>query len=97
MNSRGRPEKEKPFKKVLFANSSDLDYRLITPEAALALFKSMSERLWTYKRLADLLNKPKAEAMQIMNDLVHYGLVKFIGKQGKISVFERFMNETEPF
>ena len=97
MNSRGRPEKAKPFKKVLFANSSDLDYRLISPEAALALFKSMSERLWTYKRLADLLNKPKNEAMQIMNDLVHYGLMKFIGKQGKISVFERFMNETEPF
>ncbi len=61
------------------------------------LFKSMSERLWTYKRLADLLNKPKVEAMQIMNDLVHYGLMRFIGKNGKISVFERFANETEPF
>ncbi len=97
MNSRGRPEKAKPFRKVLFANSSDLDYRLITPEAALALFKTMSERLWTYKRLADLLNKPKNEAMQIMNDLVHYGLMRFVGKQGKISAFERFANETEPF
>lgn len=59
------------------------------PADALALVQGLCCDTWTYETLAEHLQKPLKDTMQLMNDLLHYGLMKFAGKDGKESVFER--------
>lgn len=64
--------------------------RFITPEEAKEIIKMLAgQKYWSYKQLADKLGLDKLTTIQTMNDLIHYGLMKFIKKQGKVSVFER--------
>lgn len=65
------------------------------PEDALALVQGLSGNLWTYETLANHLQKPLKDAMQLMNDLLHYGLMRYHGKDGKESVFERSITNCE--
>lgn len=62
---------------------------------ALALVQGLATDLWTYETLASCLQKPMKDTMQLMNDLIHYGLMKFAGKDGKESVFERSITNCE--
>ena len=50
---------------------------------------------WTYETLAVYVEKSLKDAMRLMNDLLHYGLMKFHGKDGKESVFERSITNCE--
>jgi hypothetical protein len=65
------------------------------PDEALALVQGLPGNDWTYETLASRLQKPIKDAMQLMNDLLHYGLMKFAGKDGKESVFERSITYCE--
>ena len=65
------------------------------PDEALALVQGLPGSYWTYKTLATHTKKPLKDAMQLMNDLLHYGLVRYHGKDGKESVFERFITYCE--
>ncbi len=64
--------------------------RLIDRDAAIKLVAGMPDAMWTYKRLAEYIDKSKDEAMELMNDLVHYGLMIYRYKANKkVPVFER--------
>lgn len=87
-NGRGRPRKGTKRIKIYLC-ATDLDDRSIMPKEALALVQGLCCDTWTYETLAEHLQKPLKDTMQLMNDLLHYGLMKFAGKDGKESVFER--------
>lgn len=71
----------------------DVSDRLIMPDEAKKIIDSLTEKYWTYRRLAEVLGKKKKDAIQIMNDLVHYGLMKHIGtSEKKTPLFERCPN-----
>ena len=87
-NSRGRPKKGSKRRKTYICATALVD-RVITPADALELVQGLRCNTWTYEMLAKKLQKPMKDTMQIMNDLIHYGLMKFIGKQGREAIFER--------
>ena len=83
----GRP------KKIHSRDDYQLSDRLISTEEAKEIIDSMTEQYWTYKRLSRVLNRNRKESIQIMNDLVHYGLMKHIGMADKqVPLFERCPN-----
>jgi predicted transcriptional regulator len=85
---RGRPPKEiKTFNRTRIYGSF-IEDRLITPDEALELVQTLEQELWTYKQLAKVVKRKKSEAMQIMNDLVHYGLMIYQGREGRTPVFK---------
>lgn len=87
-NRRGRPQKGSKRRRIYICGTALID-RSIMPDEALALVQGLSGNDWTYEKLAEHLQKPLKDTMQLMNDLLHYGLMKFAGKNGKESVFER--------
>lgn len=93
-NKAGRPRKGTKRRRI-YVCSTALDYRSIMPEDALALVQGLPCSYWTYKTLATHTQRPLKDAMQIMNDLLHYGLVRYHGKIGKESVFERSITYCE--
>ena len=93
-NRRGRPQKGSKRNRIYICGTALVD-RLIMPDDALALVQGLSSDLWTYETFAKHLQKPIKEAMQLMNDMLHYGLMKFAGKNGKESVFERSITNCE--
>lgn len=93
-NKAGRPQKGTKRRRIYVCGTA-LIYRSIMPKEALALVQGLPGNLWTYKTLAAHTRKPIKEAMQIMNDLLHYGLVRYHGKDGKESVFERHITYCE--
>ena len=93
-NQRGRPQKGSKRRRVYICGTALID-RSIMPEAALALVQGLSGELWTYETLANHLQKPEKDTMRLMNDIIHYGLMKFSGKDGKESVFERSITNCE--
>lgn len=93
-NRRGRPKKGSRRRKIYVCGTALVD-RSIMPDEALAFAQGLPGSYWTYKTLAAHTRKPIKEAMQIMNDLLHYGLVRYHGKDGKESVFERHITYCE--
>ena len=93
-NRRGRPQKGSKRRRIYVCGTVLVD-RSIMPEEALALVQGLPGNCWTYEMLAVYAEKPLKEAMQLMNDLLHYGLMKFKGKDGKESVFERSITNCE--
>jgi hypothetical protein len=93
-NRRGRPPKGSKRRRIYVCGTALID-RLIMPKEALALVQGLPGNLWTYKTLAAHTKKPLKDAMQLMNDFLHYGLVRYHGKNGKESVFERFITYCE--
>jgi hypothetical protein len=93
-NRRGRPQKGSKRRRIYICGTALID-RSIMPDEALALVQGLSGNDWTYETLASCLQKPLKDAMQLMNDLLHYGLMKFKGKNGKESVFERSITNCE--
>jgi hypothetical protein len=93
-NRRGRPQKGSKRRRIYVCGTALVD-RSIMPEDALALVQGLSCNLWTYETLANHLQKPIKDAMQLMNDLLHYGLMRYHGKDGKESVFERSITNCE--
>ncbi|KKU53476.1 MAG: hypothetical protein UX75_C0037G0002 [Candidatus Moranbacteria bacterium GW2011_GWE2_47_10] len=94
---RGRPRTLSAVNRSGIYSSFLID-RLISPADALELVAGLTEELWTYKRLADLMQETRKRAIQIMNDLVHYGLMKYIGKggkSGKLSVFKKIKSQKD--
>jgi hypothetical protein len=85
---RGRPRTLSAVNRSGIYSSFLID-RLISPESALEMVAGLTELQWTYKRLADAIGETRERAIQIMNDLVHYGLMRYIGKSGKLSIFEK--------
>ena len=93
-NRRGRPQKGSKRRRIYVCGTALFD-RSIMPDEALALVQGLPGSCWTYEMLAVYAEKPLKEAMQLMNDLLHYGLMKFKGKDGKESVFERSITNCE--
>jgi Mn-dependent DtxR family transcriptional regulator len=94
---RGRPRTISALNRSGIYSSFLID-RLIKPVEALELVKSLTEEFWTYKKLAELMQESRESAMQIMNDLVHYGLMKYIGKggkSGKVSIFQKIESKQD--
>lgn len=87
-NKAGRPRKGTKRRRIYVCGTALID-RSIMPDEALALVQGLPCNDWTYETLAERLRKPLKDTMQLMNDLLHYGLMKFAGKDGKESVFER--------
>lgn len=87
-NKAGRPRKGTKRRRIYVCGTALID-RSIMPADALALVQGLCCDTWTYETLAEHLQKPLKDTMQLMNDLLHYGLMKFAGKDGKESVFER--------
>jgi len=85
---RGRPRKGYSRRKIYICKTA-LDDREIMPEEALELVQGLPCDIFTYESLSNYTKKPLKDTMKIMNDLIHYGLMKFHGKEGKESVFER--------
>jgi len=94
---RGRPRTLSAVNRSGIYSSFLID-RLIKPADALDLVQSLTEEYWTYKKLADLMQETRERAIQIMNDLVHYGLMQYIGKggkTGKISIFKKIKSQKD--
>jgi len=85
---RGRPRKNDVKHKIRVTDGK-LE-RLIDRDAAIKLVAGMPDAMWTYERLAEYLSKSKCEAIELMNDLVHYGLMIYRYRANKkVPVFER--------
>lgn len=70
--------------------ASLIDDRLIERDEAIELVASMTIKLWSYPLFAQKYNKSKKEAIHIMNDLVHHGLMIFVGvNKHNQPIFER--------
>lgn len=93
-NRRGRPQKGSKRRRIYVCGTALID-RSIMPADALALVQGLCCDTWTYETLAEHLQKPLKDTIQLMNDLLHYGLMKFKGKDGKESVFERSITNCE--
>ena len=93
-NRRGRPPKGSKRRRIYVCGTALVD-RSIMPDEALALVQGLPGNLWTYDMLAEHTQKHLKDAMQLMNDLLHYGLMRYHGKDGKESVFERSITNCE--
>ena len=70
--------------------ASPINDRLIERDEAIELVASMTIELWSYPLFAKKYNKSKKEAMHIMDDLVHHGLMIFVGvNKHNQPIFER--------
>ena len=56
--------------------------RALDRDEAIKMVERMSHDVWTYKLFAEVYGKSKVEAVELMNDLVHYGLMVYIGRPG---------------
>lgn len=93
-NKAGRPRKGTKRRRVYVCGTALID-RSIMPDEALAMVQGLPGSYWTYETIAAHTQKPIKDAMQLMNDLLHYGLMRYHGKNGKESVFERSITNCE--
>ena len=93
-NSRGRPKRGSKRRKIYICGTALMD-RAITPADALELVQGLCCERWTYEMLSKKLDKSMKDTMQIMNDLLHYGLMKFVGKEDREAVFERSITKCD--